>query len=210
MTGVQTCALPILRGRDWASRSVRVRARRLNEAGDVLTARLGRTPTPEELAAELGVPVSDIRRIVDDVDRARVVNYEGLTESGEGPARIADDRHGPEDLILDRERKAYLMDAVDALPERLRRVVVASFFEDRPMHEIGAELGVTESRVSQMRTEALALLRDGINSQLDPEVLPAAERPGGRIDRRRAEYFAAVASGSTPAERVAPRMLETV
>ena len=209
-TRIRGALLDELRGRDWASRSVRARARRMNDAGDALTARLGRTPTPEELAEELDVPVDAVRRIVEDVDRARVVNYEALAATGEGPVQIADDRSGPEEIILDRERKAYLVDAIDALPERLRRVVVASFFEDRPMHEIGAELGVTESRVSQMRTEALALLRDGINSQLDPEVLPTAERPGGRIDRRRAEYFAAVASGSTPAERVAARSLESV
>lgn len=209
-TRIRGALLDELRGRDWASRSVRVRARRLNEAGDVLAARLGRTPTPEELAAELDVPVDAVRRIVDDVDRARVVNYEGLTESGEGPARLADHRAGPEDIVLDRERKAYLMDAIDALPERLRHVVVASFFEDRPMHEIGAELGVTESRVSQMRTEALALLRDGLNANLDPEALPAEPRPGGRIERRKAAYYAAIAEASTPGQRLTARTLEAV
>lgn len=209
-TRIRGALLDELRGRDWASRSVRVRARRLNDAGDLLAARLGRAPTPEELAAELDVPVEAVRRIVDDVDRARVVNYEGLTESGEGPARLADDRVGPEEIILDRERKAYLMDAIDALPERLRHVVVASFFEDRPMHEIGAELGVTESRVSQMRTEALALLRDGLNANLDPEALPAEPRPGGRIERRKAAYYAAIAEASSPAARLSARTLEAV
>lgn len=209
-TRIRGALLDELRGRDWASRSVRVKARRLNDAGTVLTARLGRTPTPDELAAELDVPVADIRRIVEDVDRARVVNYEGLADTGEGPARIADEHHGPEDLILDRERKAYLLDAVDALPERLRRVVVASFFEDRPMHEIGAELGVTESRVSQMRTEALALLRDGLNAHLDPEALPAEPRPGGRIERRKAAYYAAIGAASTPTERLGARPLQAV
>ncbi|MFM8971548.1 MAG: sigma-70 family RNA polymerase sigma factor [Actinomycetota bacterium] len=209
-TRIRGALLDELRGRDWASRSVRVRARRLNDAGETLAARLGRTPTPEELAAELDVPVEAVRRIVDDVDRARVVNYDGLTESGEGPAGIADHREGAEEIILDRELKAYLMDAIDALPERLRRVVTASFFEDRPMHEIGAELGVTESRVSQMRTEALALLRDGLNANLDPDALPAEARPGGRIERRKAAYYAAIAGASTPTERLARRSLTTV
>ena len=115
--------------------------------------------------------LSDIRRIVDDVDRARVVNYEGLTESGEGPARIADDRHGPEDLILDRERKAYLMDAVDALPERLRRVVVASFFEDRPMHEIGAELGVDPHVVQTVLQQHITDLLTEAADRFDPPAL---------------------------------------
>ena len=62
------------------------------------------------------------------------------------------------------------------------------------MAEIAAELGVTESRVSQLRGEALAMLRDGMNSQLDPELVATPERPDGCVARRRAAYHAAVAA----------------
>ena len=74
-----------------------------------------------------------------------------------------------------------LTDAVAALPERLRRVVVGYFFEERSMQDLADELGVSESRVSQLRAEALLLLKDGMNSQLDPDQLApgtASERPG--------------------------------
>ena len=66
-----------------------------------------------------------------------------------------------------------------ALPERLRAVVIGYFYQERPMLEIAGELGVTESRVSQLRAEALVLLRDGLNARLDaaprPLLEPAAE-----------------------------------
>ena len=83
--------------------------------------------------------------------------------------------------MLDRERKAYLIDAVHALPERLRRVVIGYFFEERSMQDLADELGVSESRISQLRAEALLLLKDGINSQLEPDAVhrgAASERPG--------------------------------
>ena len=62
------------------------------------------------------------------------------------------------------------------------------------MAEIAATLGVTESRVSQLRAEALVLLRDALNNALDPDLVPEAARPGGAAARRREAYFAAVAA----------------
>jgi RNA polymerase sigma factor for flagellar operon FliA len=62
------------------------------------------------------------------------------------------------------------------------------------MAEIAEELSVTESRVSQLRAEALTLLRDGMNSQLDPQLVVTTERPDGCVARRRATYYAQVAA----------------
>ena len=73
------------------------------------------------------------------------------------------------------------MDAVGALPERLRLVVIGYFFEERSMQDLADELGVSESRISQLRAEALLLLRDGVNSQLEPDALPDEPRPNGRV-----------------------------
>jgi len=96
-----------------------------------------------------------------------------------------------------------------AMPERLRAVVIGHFYEERPMLEIAAELGVTESRVSQLRAEALILLRDGLNAHLDPDTLPPAPRPDGRVAKRRAAYHAAIAACSDYRARLdaAPRPL---
>ena len=97
------------------------------------------------------------------------------------------------------------MDAVDALPERLRRVVIGCFFEDRLMHDLADEFGVSESRISQLRAEALLLLRDGMNAQLEPDAVPAEPRPNGRVARRKATYYAAVAARSDYRTRLSTR-----
>ena len=207
-TRIRGALLDELRSADWASRSVRSRARSLQRASDDLTSRLGRPPTPTQLARELGVEVEAVHRLLEDVHRATVLNYDSIVEQGGDELLPAGD-DPPEAVLLGRERRAYLIDAVMALPERLRRVVVASFFEERPMHQTAAELGVTESRVSQLRAQALELLRDGLNANLDPEALPPEPRPNGRLARRRAAYYAAIAAASDYRGRLeaAPRLL---
>jgi RNA polymerase sigma factor for flagellar operon FliA len=208
-TRIRGALLDELRGRDWASRSVRARARGLQAAHEELTNRLGRTPTPEEVARMLDVPLDTVHKLVDDVHRATVLNYDSLVLEGDAESFIANEDAGPEETILDRERKAYLMDSVHALPERLQRVVIGYFFEERSMQELADELGVSESRISQLRAEALLLLKDGINSQLEPDAVAEEARPNGRVARRKAAYYAAVAAGSTPLERVSERPIET-
>ena len=70
------------------------------------------------------------------------------------------------------------------------------------MHELGEELGVTDSRISQMRAEALSLLREGMDSQLDADESVAPVRPGGRVARRKDAYFAAIANRRGTRERL--------
>jgi RNA polymerase sigma factor for flagellar operon FliA len=208
-TRIRGALLDELRGSDWASRSVRSRARRMARASDELTMRLGRAPTATELAAELGIDTAAVHRLTDDLHRATVVNYESIVAEGDADDLLPSGDHGPDQLLVDRERRAYLTDAVLALPERLRAVVIGYFFEERPMLEIAAELGVTESRVSQLRAEALILLRDGLNAHLDPDTLQPAPRPDGRAAKRRAAYHAAIAARSDFRARLdaAPRPL---
>lgn len=208
-TRIRGALLDELRGRDWASRSVRARARGLQAANDELMNKLGRTPTLEEVAQMLDVSTETVHKLVDDVHRATVLNYDSLVLEGDAESFIAGDDAGPEEAILDRERKAYLVDAVHALPERLQRVVAGYFFEERSMQSLADELGVSESRISQLRAEALLLLKDGINSQLQPEAVTAEARPNGRVARRKAAYYSAVAGGSTPSERVSERPVST-
>ena len=87
-----------------------------------------------------------------------------------------------------------MTEAIAELPERLRHVVEQYFLAERPMAEIAATLGVTESRVSQLRAEALVLLRDALNNALEPDLVPESPRPGGAAARRREAYFSAVAA----------------
>jgi RNA polymerase sigma factor for flagellar operon FliA len=112
-----------------------------------------------------------------------------------GPSLVPEPSAGPEALIVIREQLGYLHDAIAALPDRLRFVVTAYFFDQRQMNDISAELGVSESRVSQLRAEALHLLRDGINAQTEPGTV-ADSGSAPRSARARQSYYAAVGSGT--------------
>lgn len=196
---VRGALLDELRGMDWASRSVRARARRAEEARQELTARLGRTPSPTELAELLGVGVSELSTVDDDVQRAAVLSLQGFA-AGTAEDMVAETAMNPEELLLHRERIGYLHDAVAVLPQRLRFVVEASFLQERPLSEVAAELGVTESRVSQLRTEALALLKDGLTTHMEQQDTGTAK--DGCVARRRAVYAAQIAARSTMATRL--------
>jgi RNA polymerase sigma factor for flagellar operon FliA len=203
---IRGALLDELRSCDWASRTVRTKARRLSEATESLTATLGRTPTPGELADHMGCGKREVEINAADVHRAVVLNYESLFTDASADDMIASSAPSPDEIILDRERKAYLIDAVAALPERLRRVVVGYFFEELSMAELGDELGVSESRISQMRAEALSFLKDGMTSQLEPEECAANDADASpRSSKRRQAYRTAVAGRSTYQSRLPPR-----
>lgn len=188
-----------LRSYDWASRGARSRARRLGEVEDEMTARLGRRASSSELAEAMGVPVDHVHTVRDDVQRALVLSLQGLDESGGNVEdHLSSHVPSPEEELLHTERLGYLSSAVAVLPERLRAVITGYFLQERPMAEIAAELGVSESRVSQMRAEALSLLHQGMTAHLDRPggSTAAAATDGGAGDgvvaRRRQAYVSAV------------------
>jgi RNA polymerase sigma factor for flagellar operon FliA len=191
-----------LRNHDWASRSVRMKARQRAAAEETLSATLGRHPTNKELAAHLNVSVDELASVEEDVHRSVVLSLQGFADAGTLEGMLPHQDPGPEDVLLIRERASYLVDSVNALPERLRIVVQGYFFNERPMAEIAAELGVTESRISQMRAEALALLKDGMTAMLAPEQLADEVRSDGCVARRKAAYYATIASSSDYRTRI--------
>jgi RNA polymerase sigma factor for flagellar operon FliA len=207
-TRIRGALIDELRAHDWASRSVRSKARRRDQAVEELAAALGRTPTGAEVAGYLGVPESALDAVEGDVTRAVVLSMQGFGDPGTLDELVPAGDASPDERLLAAERIGYLHDAVAELPERLRTVVVGYFFAERPMADIAAELGVTESRVSQMRAEALRLLRDGMNAALDPQQVSVPERPGGCVARRREAYCAAVAAHSDYRRRLSAAPLD--
>lgn len=198
---IRGAILDELRDVDWASRSVRRRARQVEQARSDLGASLGRTATEREVAAVLGISLGELASNEKDVTRASVLALDGF---GEAPAEevLASPLPGPQDVLEQHERLAYLVDAIAELPDRLRMVIQDYYFASRPMLDIAAELEVSESRVSQMRSEALDLMRGAMYSALDPALVAPAARPEGVAARRREAYFAAVAARRTVAARL--------
>jgi RNA polymerase sigma factor for flagellar operon FliA len=205
-TRIRGALVDELRSHDWASRSVRARARQIDQAREQLAGESGRRPSDEQIAAHLGVSPGDVHSVTGDVHRAVLSSLQHLGEYADVDALVPTHEPAPDEEILRRERLGYLTDAVAELPERLQRVIVGVFFEERPLAELAAELGVTESRVSQIRAEALVMLRDGMNSQLDPDLVAVPARPGGCVARRRESYFAAVAARSDFRGRLAGKL----
>lgn len=199
---IRGAILDELRDVDWASRSVRRRARQVERARSDLSTSLGRTATEREVAGALGISLDELAANDTDVARASVLALDGL---GQTPAAeiIASPQPGPEAVLEQHERLAYLVDAIAELPDRLRLVIQDYYFGSRPMLEIAAELDVSESRVSQMRSEALSLMRDAMNNALDPGLVSPPPRPEGVAARRRQAYVCAVAERRSAAARLA-------
>jgi RNA polymerase sigma factor for flagellar operon FliA len=150
----------------------------------------------------MGASSEELDAINTDVYRALVLNLDAPPVEGKGEENLFSGTSAPDEDVLDNEKRAYLVAAVDNLPERLRRVVVGYFFEELPMQVLAEELGVTDSRISQMRAEALVLLRDAINAQLDPDLVP--DEPSERVAKRRYAYYAAVAAHDDYRRRLDP------
>lgn len=194
-TRIHGAVLDELRGGDWATRSLRAKSRALQEARERTGAAL------EEAAAAAGLSVEEARRVQADVERASVLSVEGIVQD-QAASGLPLEEATPEAALEDRERTGYLRDAVDLLPERLRHVVVGIFFDERSPAELATELGVTESRISHMRAEAMGLLRDAMATawwSAEEAVDPA---PVGVAARRRAAYFDAVRAASDPRSRL--------
>ena len=183
-----------LRGIDWASRAVRRRGREVEATRAALAGALHRPPTDEETASAMGISLDELRRHQYDAERAQVLSLNVSTDEEGGLEQVlVSSDPMPESAVLHREQLEYLNDAIEELPERQRVVIEEYFLNERPMAEIAERLGVTESRVSQIRAEALVLLRDALNTALDPHLVPTPERPDGCAARRREQYFRAVA-----------------
>lgn len=192
-TRIRGAVLDGLRAIDWASRSVRRRARDLDDTRSRLAGMLGRNPTAAEVASAAGMSEQELKANEDDIARAQVLSLQASTTMSLDellPARAP----SPEAMVEHKEQLTYLVEAIKELPERLRIVVEDYFFAERPMADIAADLGVTDSRVSQMRAEALRLLRDALNHALEPSLVSDEGKPGGCANRRREAYFAAVAA----------------
>jgi RNA polymerase sigma factor for flagellar operon FliA len=201
---IRGAILDAVRAADWAPRSVRTLARKLEQVEQRLATKLGRLPNAHEKAEALGMEPDELRRLQDRMFRSVVLalEYEVADEDEELTLVdvLADDHtKEPSEELESRELHAYLRDAVDLLPERHRLVIVGYFLEGQKSQDLAQLLGVTESRISQLRSEALTMLKGGIEAQYEPA---SDEEPTGRVARRRAGYASAIAGASDWPDRL--------
>lgn len=156
-----------LRSIDWIPRSVRYKAREVEKAYQALEAKLQRSPTEPEVAAEMGISLGELHTIFSQVSLVNVVALDEMLHAGgeKGDKVTLGDTledHRAEDpvaLFESEETKFVLAKAINTLPEREKIVVTLYYYEGLTLAEIGQVLGVTESRICQMHTKAVLQLR---------------------------------------------------
>lgn len=148
-----------LRSRDWLPRSVRRNARSVDNCVRHLEQVLGRPPEEREIASELNMDLADYRQVLADVNSGQLLPFEELVESGGEPSADGSGNLSPFDALLDRQRRELLVDAIEQLPEREKLLMSLYYQEELNLKEIGVVLGVTESRVCQLHSQAVSRLR---------------------------------------------------
>lgn len=155
-----------LRELDWGPRELRKKARQIERAEHALRSRLGRNPAEPEIAAELGISLIHLQRLLGELRGLDLCSLQDLVAAPENGAerelgeRLAGPREEePYDLCTKSEKKDRLRRAIEQLPEKERRVLALYYFEELTMKEIGGLLSVGESRVSQIHSLAVLRLR---------------------------------------------------
>ena len=161
---IRGAILDNLRSLDWASRSARRRSREIQNAYSQVEQEMGRAASEEEVALKMNVPLAELREIMQELRGLKVTDLDERDEETGLSAMdmVLDTAISPLEKIEENQRRLQLAGAIDKLPEKERQVVALYYVEELTMKEIGEVLGVTESRVSQLRTQAIVRLRSGL------------------------------------------------
>jgi RNA polymerase sigma factor for flagellar operon FliA len=159
-----------LRKNDWAPRSMRQKAKQIENAYRELENKFGRNPTDEEVAELIGIETDEFLELLGQVSTLSMVSLEEMLEN-KMEARVgAISREGedfrisePERLAQAKEMKRILKQAIDELPEREKLIITLYYFEELTYKEIGIILSVSESRVSQLHTKAVMRMRNSLS-----------------------------------------------
>jgi RNA polymerase sigma factor FliA len=159
---VRGAMLDSLRDLDWVPRSMRRRSREVEATYSRLQNEFGRAAHDDEVAASLGLEIGKFQHLVGELSGLMVTSFGEMESDGRAPAinNVPDSPELTPLALYERsEASARLAEAITCLPERERHVLSLYYVEELTMKEIGAVLGVTESRVSQIRTQAIQRLR---------------------------------------------------
>jgi RNA polymerase sigma factor FliA len=164
---IRGAMLDELRSRDWLPRSVRRNARAVDEAVRRLEQRLGRAADELEIAAELDMGLEEYRQLLSDTNSGHLLPFESLMAEGVEPGIEDASADTPFRNLIDQEKRRQLVEGIEALPEREKLLMGLYYQEELNLKEIGAVLGVTESRVCQLHSQAVSRLRGRLADEQD-------------------------------------------
>jgi RNA polymerase sigma factor for flagellar operon FliA len=159
---IRGAMLDELRQLDWLPRGARKNMRQIEAAVNALQQRLGRSPTEKEIAGELRVSIEGYHQMLLDARGAQLVHYEDFTDSDDDDfleRNCAATGVDPLASLLDGDLRHALIGAIDGLPEREKTLMGLYYEQEMNFKEIGAILGVSESRICQIHSQAIARLR---------------------------------------------------
>lgn len=166
VTRIRGAIFDELRSIDWVPRSVRQKTRELEEAIGSLEAQLGRTATDQEIAQALGITEEEFLRTMMRISGTSILSLNDVWFSGDendkvsiGESIEAPSSLNPDVIVEKDEIRRIIIEAINELPDKEKKVLVLYYYEDLTLKEIGQVLDVTESRVSQLHTKAILRLR---------------------------------------------------
>jgi len=159
---IRGAMLDELREADWLPRHVRQKSRQIESAIHRLEQRNGKSPSEQEISAELGMPIDQYQSMLGDVKCSQLLYYEDFSDEDSASfleRYLVDGSSDPLAVLEDEGFRDSLVAAIHHLPERERSMMGMYYEQDMNLKEIGAVLGVSESRVCQLHSQAVARLR---------------------------------------------------
>ena len=167
---IRGAILDQIRKMDWIPRTVRQKQKKIDEAIKRIEMTTGKTASDEQIAGELGVSGEEYLDWQSQLKVTNVVSLNEFVEQGSEPvmdARGNSHFAQPEDAVAEEELKQVLKKTLDTLTEKERKVITMYYYEDLTLKEISRVLEVSESRVSQLHTKALAKMKSKMGSYMD-------------------------------------------
>ncbi len=170
---IRGAILDELRSQDWVPRSVRERAKLVERAYAKLEKELGRPATDEEMCEELLITMDEFHELINKSKSVSLLNIEDAAAMSKGDKKLmvslmeTSRSANPQSAVGYKKAQEIIKDGIKSLPEKQRLVLSLYYFEDLNLKEIGQVLDVTESRVSQLHTQAIFKLKAKLKNQFE-------------------------------------------
>jgi len=171
---IKGAMLDEIRSMDWVPRSLRQKSSVLEKACANLEQRLGRDPTEEEIALELEMDMDQFHKILDEIKGISFLpeNIHDVVRENRESYMLSSGSEELFDSAYRKEIRTHLAEAITGLAEKEQLVLSLYYYEELTMKEIGATLGYTESRISQIHTKAMLKLKTKLSKRLKADDLP--------------------------------------